>query len=313
MQYPWKHSRRFNSYPEYLKKLFGNRIQKVTIDGGFTCPNRDGTVGYGGCTYCNNDAFNPHYCHPAKSITQQINEGIAFHARRYRKADKFLAYFQAYSSTHAPLNKLKQLFTEAINHPAVTGIVVGTRPDCIDDEKLNFFAEINSSYFVSIEYGVESCYDRSLQATNRGHTFAQSRLAIETTAKLGIHTGAHLILGLPGETYEDWMEEAKIISQLSLNSLKIHQLQIFRNTRMEELFNQSPEEFHLFTLEDYLDILVNFLEYLNPEIAIERFTSEAPPRFLAHAPWGKIRNNQVLAMLEKRLEERQTWQGRLFK
>jgi len=312
MLYPWGDNRRFNSYSNYFKREFGGRVQKLTIDAGFTCPNRDGTVATGGCTYCNNDAFNPSYCTPSKSITQQIDEGIEFHAVRYRRADRYLAYFQAFSNTHAPLDKLEKLYTEALANPKIIGLVIGTRPDCVDEQKLDYFQELSKKYYIALEYGVESCYNKTLELINRGHNFEKSVWAIEETHKRGIKTGAHIIFGLPGESREEMMAEAAILSKLPLNTIKFHQLQIIKGTTMELQYQQNPSMFNLFGMEEYFNFMVDFLEQLNPNFVVERFTGEAPPRYLATPPWGNYRTDQLMVMLEKILEQRNTWQGRLF-
>ncbi|MFP4019832.1 MAG: TIGR01212 family radical SAM protein, partial [Bacteroidales bacterium] len=208
MSYQWGDNRRFNTYSNYFKKIFGERVQKVTIDAGFTCPNRDGTKGWGGCTYCNNKAFNPSYCNPEKSVRQQIEEGIEFHRKRYRRADKYLAYFQAYSNTYASVEKLQEIYNQALEFPQIKGLVIGTRPDCIDDEKLNYFASLSRKYYIMIEYGIETVYNPTLERINRGHSVEDSILAIEKTAARGIKTGAHIIFGLPGEMKEDMLKEA---------------------------------------------------------------------------------------------------------
>lgn len=310
--YPWGHARRYNSYAEYFRREFGTRVQKVTLDAGFTCPNRDGSKSTGGCTYCNNDAFNPSYCQPNKSITQQITEGVEFHKVRYRRSRNYLAYFQAYSNTYGTLENLKLLYNEALAFEGVIGLVIGTRPDCVDDEKLAYFARLAEKHYVIIEYGIESCYDRTLQQINRGHTFAESVEAIRKTAGLGIHTGAHLIFGLPGETEEAMLAEAAIVSALPLDTIKFHQLQIIKNTRMAQDYLADPMQFKLFTLEQYIDFIVRFTERLNPAIVIERFTGEAPPRFQVGPVWGGLRSDEVQIHIEKEMEKRDTWQGKLF-
>ena len=311
-RFPWGHHRRFNSYNEYFKKTFGQRVQKLSIDAGFTCPNRDGTFGRGGCTFCNNDAFNPSYCQPEKSIRQQIEEGKQFHAWRYRRAIDYLAYFQAFSNTFAPLEHLKKIYDEALAVDGIIGLVIGTRPDCIDDEKLDYFQELSKNHYLIIEYGIESCYDETLERINRGHTFGQSVEAIEKTTSRGIKTGAHIIFGLPGETTAQMMAEAEILSKLPLNTLKFHQLQIVKNTSMALEYLNQPENFTFFSLDEYIELIVNFLERLNPKIVIERFAGEVPPRFLAGPGWGTIRYDQILQKIENRMEERETWQGRLY-
>ncbi len=310
--YPWHHSRRYNSYAEYFKREFGQRVQKVTLDAGFTCPNRDGSKGTGGCTYCNNDAFNPSYCQPGKSITQQITEGVEFHRVRYRRAGNYLAYFQAYSNTYAPLPLLKKLYDEALSYPGVIGLVIGTRPDCVDDEKLEYFASLAKKYYIILEYGIESCYNPTLQRINRQHTYEESVEAIQKTASYGIKTGVHVIFGLPGETPDEMLAEAAILSKLPLGNIKFHQLQIIKNTVMSREYSQNPDQFNLFTLEGYISFIIRFIEQLNPSFVIERFTSEAPPRFQAGPSWGKLRTDQVNILIEKKLEERNTWQGRLY-
>jgi radical SAM protein (TIGR01212 family) len=310
--FPWGHERRFNAYSNYFRELFGARVQKVSIDAGFTCPNRDGSKGTGGCSFCLNDAFNPSYCVPEKSITRQINEGIEFHKWRYSEATSYLAYFQAFSNTYASVEKLKKLYEEALDHPEVRGLIIGTRPDCIDDEKLDYIAGLSKDHYVAVEYGIESCYNRTLLRINRGHTFEDAVTAVEKTAARGIKTGAHFIFGLPGETREEMLAEAGMISALPLHTVKFHQLQIINGTAMEKEFRENPSAFNLFTWEEYLDFFVSFLERLKPDIVVERFTGEAPPRFLSGMRWGKKRSDQIVSLVEKRLEELNTWQGRLY-
>lgn len=310
--YPWGHERRFNAYSNYFRSLYGARVQKVSIDAGFTCPNRDGTKGIGGCTYCNNDAFNPSYCIPTKTVTQQIEEGIEFHKWRYSEAVSYLAYFQAYSNSYAPLGTLKKLFEEALSFPGVIGLIIGTRPDCIDDEKLEYFQELSKKYYLAVEYGIESCYNKTLKRINRGHSFEDAVLAVKQTAALGINTGAHFIFGLPGETREEMLNQVDIISELPLKTVKFHQLQIIKGTMMEKEFLEKPEDFKLFSWEEYLDFFITFLERLNPAIVVERFTGEAPPRFLTGEGWGKKRTDQIVSLIEKRLEELDTRQGKKY-
>jgi radical SAM protein (TIGR01212 family) len=310
--FPWGHERRFNAYSNYFRSIYGARVQKVSIDAGFTCPNRDGTKGVGGCSYCNNNAFNPSYCQTEKSVTRQIGEGIEFHKWRYNEAVSYLAYFQAYSNTYASLETLKKLYSEALKHPGVIGLIIGTRPDCIDEEKLEYLKELSSKYYIAIEYGIESCYNKTLERINRGHTFEDAVLALEKTASYGITTGAHFIFGLPGETREEMLGEVDIISRLPLTTVKFHQLQIIKGTGMEAEFLNNPGDFNLFTWDDYLEFFILFLERLNPAIVVERFTGEAPPRFLTGEGWGKKRTDQIVNLIEKRMEELNTWQGRLY-
>ena len=312
MTYPWGDNRRFNSYSNYFSKQFGGRVQKISIDAGFSCPNRDGIISTGGCTFCSNEAFNPSYCRPEKPIKQQIEEGIAFHQRRYRRANKYLAYFQPFSNTYKPLEELKDIYAQALESPEITGIVIGTRPDLIDEALLQYLNEIQRTHYVMLEYGVESVYDETLKRVNRGHDFATAEKAIRMTADYGIPCGAHFIFGLPGETKAIMLDAADIISQLPLTTVKFHQLQIFKSTTMAEEYLEHPEHFHLFNLEEYIDFVIDFAERLSPKIVIERFAGEVPPRYLVSEPWMKLRYDEVLAKIEKRMEERQTWQGRCY-
>lgn len=304
--------RRFNSYSSYCTKLFGTPARKISLDAGFTCPNRDGTLGTTGCTFCSNAAFSPSYCHPEKPIRQQLEEGIAFHQRRDRKASVFLAYFQSYSNTYKPLEELKDLYRQALEVPEIKGIVIGTRPDCIDEPLLHLLNKLQETHYVMLEYGVESIYDETLKRVNRGHDFATAEWAIRLTADYGIPCGAHIIFGLPGETKAMMLDAANILSRLPLTTIKFHQLQIFKGTKMAEEYLQHPEAFHLFDLEDYIDFVIDFAERLNPSFVIERFAGEVPPRYLATTPWLKLRYDQVLHRIEQRMEERDTWQGKDF-
>lgn len=310
--FPWGHDRRFNTYSNYFRKLFGERVQKVSVDAGFTCPNRDGTLAGGGCTYCNNNAFSPSYCIPEKSVSQQIMEGIEFHKVRYRRANKYLAYFQAYSNTYAPLEHLIRIYNEALAVPGIVGLAIGTRPDCVDEEKLDYFEELSEKTYLIIEYGIESCYNETLERINRKHSFEKSVWAIEATAGRGIRTGGHLIFGLPGESRSEMLEEAKILSKLPLNNVKFHQLQIIKGTKMAKDYEDDPDSFHLFSWEEYREFMVDFLELLNPGFVVERISGEAPPKYISGPRWGLKRTDQILDLFEKRLEERNSWQGKRF-
>ena len=301
--------KRYNTSAGRYRRIYGERLQKLVIDAGFSCPNRDGTLGTGGCTYCDNAAFHPGYSVPGKTLHQQIDEGIEFHRRRYPKVTHYLAYFQSYSNTYAPLAKLRELYGEALSHPSVVGLVIGTRPDCVNEEKLDYlaslcggkaqdgggvFADEKRRPIIVVEYGIESCYDVTLQRINRGHDFECARKAVEMTAERGLDVGAHFILALP------------------LTSTKFHQLQIVKGTRMEKEYAACPEDFLRLGLDDYLDLVIDILERLRPDLCIERVAGEVPPRFVSETPWGLIRNDGILKLLDKRLEERDTFQGRLF-
>ena len=287
-------------------------MQKVTVNAGFSCPNRDGVISTGGCTFCDNAAFTPSYCSPTKSITQQIDEGIEFHRRRYRKAEQYLVYFQSFSNTYAPLERLRECYNEALAHPSVAGIVVGTRPDCVDEEKLDYFASLARQKYVAIEYGVESCYDSTLIRINRGHDFATAQRAIHQTAERGIHCGAHFIRGLPGESDEMLIEQMERINSLPLTTIKFHQLQLFRGTALAAEYDAHPERFRFWSVEEYIDLFIELLRRLRPDIVVERFAGEAPPRYHHTAGWGLVRNEELLAMLDRRLEEKNVHQGDFF-
>ncbi len=309
--FEWGSEHRYYPASLYYRRLFGERVQKLSIDAGFTCPNRDGKVGRGGCTYCNNDAFSPSYCSPRKSIRQQLLEGMAFHKKRYRRAERYLAYFQAYTNTYAPLDELRRKYEEALTVEGITGLVISTRPDCLEEEVLDYLSDLSKRTFVALEVGVESCYDRTLRRVNRGHGFAESVRAIRAVAARGIPVGAHLILGLPGETREEMIEEATILSALPLHMIKLHQLQIVTGTVMARQYARDPDTFHLFSWEEYRDLVIAFLERLRPGIAVERVVGESPPRYLVTSRFGK-RPDVLMQELLQRMEELDTWQGREY-
>ena len=301
---------RYLNYNQVLKTEFTERVQKISINAGFTCPNRDGSKGTGGCTYCNNQTFSPEYCKPSRTISQQVEEGITFFHHKYA-AQYYLAYFQSYTNTYDKIENLKAIYEEALSYPNVRGLVIGTRPDCVSDELLDYFAELAKTYYVMIEYGIESTCDKTLEFINRGHDFACAERAIRETARRGIKTGAHIILGLPTEDKSTIISHAQKLSQLPLTTLKIHQLQLVRGTKMAEQFAEHPEWFKLYTAEEYCDLAIDFIEYLRPEIGIERFVSQSPKKLLIAPEWG-LKNFEFLAKIEKRLEERDTWQARKY-
>lgn len=310
--FQWGDQRRYNSYSAYFRKRFGERVQKVAINAGFTCPNRDGQVGRGGCTFCNNEAFTPSYCQPSKSITQQIEEGIEFHRRRYRTASRYLAYFQSFSNTYAPLDVLRRRYLEALSYEGVIGLVIGTRPDCISEDVLELLAELAKEHYITVEYGIESCYDETLLRVNRGHDFECAERAVRMTAERGLSVGAHFVLGLPGESDEMILAQVQRINALPLTTVKFHQLQVFCGTAMEREYDAHPEQFRFWELEEYLDLMVEILRRLRPDIIVERFASEAPPRYHHGRNWGLVRNETLWTMLERRLVERNAWQGELY-
>ena len=288
--------------PYSYTERYGMRLQRLTLDGGFTCPNRDGTLGTGGCTFCDNAAFHPSYTQ-GKSIPEQIDAGIAFHTARGRKADGYLAYFQAFSNTYAPIGVLRERYEAALSHPAVRGLVIGTRPDCINAEKLDYLSSIKErGKIVEVEYGIESVYDHTLRRINRGHDFACTRRAVMETASRGLTTGGHIILGLPGETREMLLQEAEILSGLPLDYLKFHQLQILKGTPMASEYKERPGDFLRPGPQEYIDLLAEMITRLRPDIAIARIASSVPPSF-TDAPWGLLRHDELVRRLALRLEE----------
>jgi len=304
-------TKQYNDFGSFIKVHFSERVQKISLDTGFTCPNRDGTKGIGGCTYCNNNSFNPNYCKPEKSITQQLDLGID-HFSKKNKTQKFLAYFQAYTNTYADIELVKELYLEALDHPDVVGLVIGTRPDCINDELLSFLAELAKTYFISLEFGVESTLNKTLETVNRCHTYEETVKAYDLSKDKGIYLGAHIILGLPGESRADIINHAVAVSELPIHSLKLHHLQIIKHTVMASEFKKDPNKFHLFELEEYIDLVTDFISKLRPDIIIERFISEAPAHLLLAPKWGGLKNFEVVAMIDKRLLEKQLWQGKYY-
>ncbi len=302
----------YNDFSTHFKTIFIERVQKISVDAGFTCPNKDGTKSSGGCTYCNNNAFNPFYCDPKKGITQQLNEGINFFSNKY-KTQQYIAYFQAYSNTYANIQTLKNLFEEALSVPNVIGLVIATRPDCVDEEILDYLELLAEDYYISIEYGIESCNNSTLKKINRAHTFEDTKFAIELSANRRINIGAHLIFGLPGESRESMLNFADVISELPINTLKMHQLQIIKGTKMAKDYIKDPKSFNLFTVNSYIEFVVKFLEELNPNIIIERFISESPRNLLIAPKWGGLKNFEISARIEKKFLERGSRQGITYK
>ena len=260
-------TKRYRDFADFLNEHFDGKVQKISLHAGFTCPNRDGSIGVGGCTYCNNQTFSPDYCHTGKSITRQLDEGVAFFARKYPTM-RYLAYFQAYTNTYGELEALKRKYEEALAHPGVVGLIIGTRPDCMPADLLDYLADLSRRTFVLVEYGVESTSDETLRRINRGHDFATSVDAIRRTSAAGVLVGAHMILGLPGESREMMLKHARSLSQLPLDTLKLHQLQLIRHTRMAREYEMSPQDFHLYGVDEYIDLAIDFAERLSPRIAI---------------------------------------------
>lgn len=309
--YPWGHSKRYNDYSSYFKNRFSERVQKISIDAGFTCPNRDGSKGWGGCTYCNNDTFNPYYCTPSKSVSKQLDEGISFFSPKY-KTQQYLCYFQAYSNTYGEFERLKKIWTEALSHQGVIGMVVGTRPDCVNDQILDYLAELSKKFYIVLEFGIESTLNRTLELVNRCHTYEESVEAIKQSTDRGIETGAHMILGLPGESRSDLLQHAVTISELPITSLKLHHLQIIKKTIMAKQYASNPKMFDLFEANEYVKFIVEFLKRLSPRIIVERFISESPLDLLIAPKWEGLKNFEIVHRIEKQLESSNSWQGMLY-
>ncbi len=300
---------RFRSFGQYMREKFGVTVYKVNVDAGFTCPNRDGTLGVRGCIYCNNDSFRPNSCRPTLSVANQVETGIVHVKKRYG-AHKFLVYFQPYTNTYAPVEQLETLFKEALTEPSVAGLAIGTRPDAIDREKLDMLEALASKYFVLIEYGLQSIYDKSLKFINRGHDYQAFLKALEMTRGRRIKIGAHIIAGFPTETRDETLAMAEELSSLPIEFLKIHQLQVVKDTPLEEFYKKEP--FHVFEYREYLDFLADFIERLSPDIVLQRLFATAPDDILVAPLWGRNRH-QILNDIEKNLEARGSYQGKKYK
>ncbi|MDL2322427.1 TIGR01212 family radical SAM protein [Bacteroidales bacterium OttesenSCG-928-A17] len=305
-----KSSLELRSLSDLFAEHFPSKVQKISINAGFTCPNRDGNKGFGGCTYCNNQTFSPQYTGDQKSINQQLEEGIRFFSHKYPTM-KYIAYFQSYTNTYGDISDLMDKYQTALNHPEVIGLIIATRPDCMPNALLDELQKLNEKYFLLIEYGVETTNNHTLKYINRGHSYEDAVDAITRTHERGILCGAHLILGLPGESKEMILAHANRISQLPLTTLKLHQLQLIRGTKMAHQYEKEPELFRLPSVDDYIDLCIEFMERLSPDIIIERFVSQSPKELLIAPDWG-LKNYEFTAKLNKRIRERNTFQGRLF-
>lgn len=300
----------YKDFGAFLAIQFPFKVQKISVNAGFTCPNRDGTKGFGGCTYCNNQSFSPDYGVNELSVSKQLENGIRFFSRKYPEM-KYLAYFQSYTNTYDKPEALIKKYEEALSYPDVVGLIIGTRPDCMPEELLEYFAKLKDNSFLMIEYGLESTSDETLAVINRGHTYDESIAAIQKTSEKGIYTGAHMILGLPGESREQIIMHADKLSELPLTTIKLHQLQLIRGTAMAKQYKEHPEQFNLFGIDEYIDLCIDFAERLNPDFVIERFVSQSPKELLIAPDWG-LKNFEFTAKIKKRFAERNTWQGRLY-
>lgn len=297
----------YYDFSEFLNKYFSYKVQKISVNAGFTCPNRDGVKGVGGCTYCNNQTFNPDYCKPKLTVAEQLEQGKRFFARKYPQM-KYLAYFQAYTNTYGELQYLKSLYEEALSVEDVVGLVIGTRPDCMPDELLKYLAELNKKAFVLVEYGVETSHDKTLQLINRGHTWEDAVDAVCRTKRYGLSCGIHLIMGLPGENVDDMLITADKVSELSVDTVKLHQLQLIKGTRLAQQVKDGEVDILQWSAEEYIDICLAFLRRLSPEISVERFVSQSPEELLISPRWG-LKNYEFTNLLQNRIRETGTRQG----
>ena len=301
--------KRYNDYGSWLRERFPFRVQKIPIDAGFTCPNRDGSKGNGGCVFCQNRAFVPSFCDRQKSIAEQIADGKAFFGRKYPHM-RYIAYFQAYSNTYADLDTLRRRYEEALSVSDVVGVIIATRPDCVDDAVLDYLADLSHQTFIVVEYGIESTNDKTLDAINRGHDFACSRAAIEATSARGIHTGGHIILGLPGEDRDENIRQSDIISSLPLDMLKIHHLQIIKGTCLANIHQVSP--LPVYAIDDYIPLLAKYISHLRGDLILERFVNLSPPGMVVAPHWG-VKSHEFTQMLEEYMQEKDLWQGKYQK
>ena len=288
----------YNDFGTWIRSKFQFKVQKISIDAGFSCPNRDGLTGHGGCIFCDNRTFNPSYCDKKDSIKQQLEEGKKFFGRKYPDM-KYLAYFQAYTNTYAPVDKLKELYEEALGTEDVVGIVIGTRPDCMPTELLDYLEQLSRQTFLIVEYGIESANNDTLKQINRGHTFECAKETIERTAERGITTGGHIIIGLPGEDRAESLRQAPLISDLRLDILKIHQMQIIKGTRMADIYDKKT--FHLYTAGEYITLISEYISLLRSDLILERFVSQSPKELLVAPQWG-LKNHEFTNLLNNHLK-----------
>lgn len=299
----------YNDFGSWMKKHFPFKVQKISIDAGFSCPNRDGTIARGGCTYCDNRTFNPSYCHKRDSVAEQLEAGKRFFSTKYPEM-KYLAYFQAYTNTYSPTSKLRAMYEEALAVKDVVGLVIGTRPDCVSNELLDYLQELNKETFILVEYGIESANNKTLEYINRGHTFECSIDALERTHSRGIATGGHIILGLPGEDKNESIRQAKLISALPMDILKIHQMQIIKGTLLARQYNETP--FHLYSVDEYIELIAEYIQHLRQDLVLERFVSQSPAEFLIGPKWG-LKNYEFTNKLVNYLKQNAIYQGMLVK
>jgi len=301
--------KRYRDFSSYLKEIFGERVQKISLDAGLGCPNRDGTISYKGCIFCDSRGSGTGaFINQGLSIGEQINQAKIFLQRRY-KARKFIAYFQSFTNTYAPLNRLKALYDQALAHKDIVGLSVATRPDCVDNDLLNLLHQYQQDYLVWIEYGLQSAHDATLKLINRGHDVASFERSVHMSSKCGLNICAHIILGLPGENAEMMVQTARFVSSLPIKGIKIHLLYIVKGTALARLYERGG--YRCLKREDYVDLVVDILEVLPPDMVIQRLTGD-PLRHELMAPFWAKEKSETLRCIQETLERRDTWQGRRY-
>ena len=300
--------RRYHAWNEHVKTRYGGRVQKVSVAAGFTCPNRDGLLGTGGCTFCNNASFTPGYLDRRQSITEQIDAGLLFLRRRYPDTKRYIAYFQSYSNTYGEFERLRACYAEALAHPEISGLAIGTRPDCLPEVVLAYLAELAREHIIELEIGVESCNDAALARVNRGHDFAASVDAIQRAAAHGLEVTAHLLLGLPGESHASMLDGARLLSALPIQAIKLHQLQLVLGTALAREWQRDPDAVPLLDEPACLGLLADFIERLSPSILLQRLGSEVPPSMKLAPAWN-LRLSELAPRVSAELARRGSWQG----
>jgi hypothetical protein len=305
MQQTASKTKRYYQFGEYLKERFGCKVYKVTIDAGFTCPNRDGRLGWDGCAYCNNMGFSANTRRTPLPIREQVERGMAFMRKRY-KAEKFIAYFQAYTNTYAPIDTLRGYYNAALEFEDIVALSIGTRPDCVPEPVLDLIEGYQATHEVWVEYGLQSIHDRTLHCVNRGHDYATFLDALERTKKRDMKVCVHVILGLPGESHEDMMATAREVGQMDIDSLKIHLMHVLKDTPLEKDFVEgrfAPLEF-----DEYVSLVCDFLEYIPSNVSIQRLTADGPRSILLAPKWA-TRKRKTIAAIDAELERRGSCQG----
>jgi hypothetical protein len=300
--------KRYNDLNSYFRSIFGCRVQKITIDAGLSCPNRDGKISTGGCIYCNTRGSGTGAHAKGYSVTDQILAGKKALSKRY-KAKKFIAYFQSFTNTYAPLDGLKSLYEEALSIEGVVGLSIGTRPDCVDEPVLKLIESYSKTHLIWIEYGLQSMHDKSLALINRGHDFQCFKDAVDATLNRGIKICAHVILGLPEEKRSHMIETAKTIAKMGIDGIKIHLLYVIKGTKLEKLYRQGS--YKCLEKQQYVDLVCDFLERIPKDMVIQRLTGDPHPEELVAPQWS-VKKAQTLSMIKETLEKRDSWQGKLL-